>query len=520
MKTKIIMSPDGGIKKNVPKNLVPDNSWTDGNNVRFGNGFMEKVKGWQKWNEQELDGAVMALENYYKFAGDDWLIAITPTTVYRFNPTMGTFIDITDTNLTGTTENPVMTENAQDLFIITNGVDNIQYWDGALDYIAPLPNMDDCEPYPLQGPVTDVKAKCLLYFNNQLILGGTTENGESYPQRIRTSQMGDVTAWKNNVDGSGECFVGDLTDGVDWIIRLLPFKNYVVVYKERSIQVLSYVGGDLVWDKWPSVSGVGLLAPKAVIDMGDEHLFLGPDNFYSFNFQEVLEAGDDIKDDFFRLLDPEKSHLVNAFIVEEMTEAWFNFVSINSPDGFHDMAVVYNYDKKTWAFRDLPFTSYGYYRAKNATIIDDLEMEINAMDWELDTSKYLANAPINLCGSAQGFIYLLDGNSKDGADINGWAVTKVFDGDNPMVNKRWKGLRVFTSYEGNYSLVVHAGMQKHVDSPVTWYGPYYYLMDGSQSQVYFDHTAPFATFKLGTISKDQPFKLIGYAPLFDYRGKF
>jgi hypothetical protein len=512
VKQKIIMPPDGGVNKRLPKNLINDNSFTDVLNVRFGAGYVEKVAGWQKWNEQQLDGVVMTIENYYKFAGDDWLIAITPTTVYRYDPTGSEFISLIDTDedLTGTTASPVLCENAQDLFIITNGVDSIKYWDGELDYITDLPGMDDCEPGPENYAVTSVKAKCFLWFNEQLILGGTTENGEVFPQRIRTSQMGDVTAWKNNADGSGECFVGDLTDGVDWIVRLLPFKNYVVVYKERSIQVLSYVGGDLVWDKWPSIDGIGLLASRAVINLGEVHLFLGNDNFYSFNFQETSKIGNDIREEFFRLLDPAKAGMTHAFLIEEKTEVWWNFVSINSVDGLHDMSIGYNYDKGTWTIAEKPFTAYGYYLLKEAVIIDELEMEIDEMDWAIDSSKHLANAPINLCGDAQGYIYLLDGNTKDGADMESYATTKTFDLGLSDYNKRWKGLNVYTTEDEELKLYV--GTQTRLKDPVAWYGPYS-LTNG---KFFFDHTAPFATFQfIGS----KYFQLIGYEVLYDVRGK-
>jgi len=520
---KTIMAPSKGIVKNqeFPHDLIDDRAWSDGNNIRFGEGYVEKVGGWKKFMTTPLDGAIMAIDNYYQFDGDEFLMLITPTTVYKYDPGTNTGIDIATTSLTGTPSDVIITETSRNLFVLTNGKDKVQYWDGAASSIADLPGLTDCVNAGQTAGIIVNNAKCLVNFGNFLILGGTTEDGVAYPQRIRWSQIGNIQKWKLETDGSGQAGWGDLTDGVDWIVRLMPFKNYLVCYKERSIQVITYVGGTDIFDKWPAIAGTGLLAPRAIVDLGDEHLFLGPDNFYSFNFQEVLVAGDDIAKDFFKHLDPSKASLTTAFVVEEHSEVWFNYVSIDSTDGLHDKAMVYNYETKAWSPRDMPMTAFGYYRAEENTTIDSLDIDIDSMNDAFDDSKNLANAPLNLCGDAQGYIYLLDGHAKDGVDLPCFIRTKLFDFEAPDKLKRANRIQFMISREGSYNLEVRIGTAANVGEPITWSSNKYMSLNTSALPwIDFDITSRYMMFEFGTPLKDQPFKLTGYIIYYDERGAF
>lgn len=510
-----IMAPDKGINKYVPVHLVPNEAWSDGNNAYFGPGFVAKVGGWQKFIDSQLDGAILAIDNYYRFNGDSFLIFITTKRVYYYDPEESTVVDITgDTLLNGNLDYPVFCENAQDYFVFTNGIDPVKYWDGVSEHISNLPGLDDCD-----GGVTSVRARCLLYAQNFLLLFGTTENSYPCPQRLRWSQIGNIFKWKKNEDGSGESGWGDLTDGVDWAQRLVAFGNYVVAYKERSIQVLSYVGGDLIWDKRPEISGTGLLAPRAIMDLGNEHLFVGPDNIYSFNLIDAAIAGDSIAKEFFQMLDPGRAHLTTSFYVEEIPENWFPFVSTTSADGSIDKAIVYNTDTKAWSIRDMPFHAYGFYNLKDDPTWDADEETWDSDETTWDSSVNLANAPINLCGDTQGYIYVFRGNSKNGADLPFHITSKLFDFDEPFRLKRLKRIQLMVSREGPYNLLVKVGTAENVDEAITWYGPYNMNLDKTMPPwVDVDITGRYFIIDFATEKKDEPVKLTGYVLYYDLRG--
>lgn len=452
---------------------------------------------------------------------------ITTRKVYYYDADNKFFVDITgSTPLTGDVKTPVFTENAQNYFVFTNGIDPVKYWDG-IGNIQNLPGLDDVVPWLDGGTISVVKAKSLLYFKNFLLLFGTTESNGTYqldyPQRLRWSAIGDITAWKNTNQTLQDLQAGwaDLTEGVDWAQCLAVLGNYVVAYKERSIQVLSYVGGDAIWDKWPAIKGTGMLAPKAIVDLGDEHIFVGPDNIYSFDLREVKIAGDDISKRFFEVLDPENTSMMTSLYFEEMPEGGFCFASTASQDGFPNKAIVYNTDTRAWSWRDMPMTCFGYYNLVDNPIWDTQDYIWDEADGGWDSSKKLANAPINLCGDGQGFIYWFDGHSKDGAELDCFMQTKLFDFGNPAVMKRAFRLQLMISREGPYNLPVYVGTAANVDEPLNWYGPYNMSLDKTTPPwVDFDITARYFAFKFGTALKDQPFKLTGYIVYYQTRGQY
>lgn len=581
MERKAIMAPDKGIDRYLPLNLIDDGAWSDGNNVQFGVGYVKKVSGWRKffgvrsvwagltvyaegvqvvpttvnnhvykctiagtsgdteptwpttygatvtdgtavWTEvgvNKLDGTVQTIDNYYKSDNTEWLMFVTTGGVYYYHDSEDTAVKIGTLN--GTMDHLAQTENAQDLFIITNNVDPVKYWDGAASAIADLPGLDNCEPGYDGVTVTSVRAKCICYYNGFLILGDTTENGYHKPQRLRWCRISDITNWKNNDDGTGQAGWLDLTDGVDWVQAMRPLGDYLVAYKERSIQVMSYVGGDLIFDRRSAIIGTGLLATHALCDLGDEHVFVGPDNIYSFDGIETKIAGDAVAKDFFRLMLPNAANLTKNFFIEEVPEAWFSFVSVDSASELPDRAIVYNTDTKSWSWRDTPMLAYGYYRQRSDLAIDDMDFAIDDWDTEIDSSSSLVNAPLNIAGDVNGNIYVLDGNSFDGAAIDSFVVSKMFDFEQPGLIKRLLRIQLMVAREGPYMLPITVYAADNADdlllSPV---GAYNMNLDKTYPPwVDLDLSARYFAIKLGTKNAGEPFKLTGFILYYELRGE-
>lgn len=580
MKQLAVIAPARGINKYAPNFLIDDQEWTDGHNIRFGTGYAEKSSGYKKylnfpdawaadtnyiagayvvpttanncvyrcttagvsgstepiwstttgstvndgiavWTNigvNKLSGAIMAMDSYYKYDGTSFLMAITATRAYYYHPDHNVFVDITgSTPLGGIPDFPVVTENAQNWFVFTNNVDPIKYWDGDLDHtIADLPGLDDAE-----GGVTSVRAKTLLYFKNFLILGNTTENGDQRPQRIRWSCLSDITKWKNvtNDISRQQAGYGDLTDDVSWVQALRPLGNYVVIYKERAIQMLSYTGDELIWQKWPAIIGTGLLATKALVDLGDEHLFIGNDNIFSFNGRDTAIAGDSIKKEYFRLQDPDKYELISSFFIEETPELWFSFSSVNSPNGYPDMAISYNTDTKAWSIKDMPMTAFGYFNRKDNPTWDAVMGSWDAAGDQWDSSINLQNAPINLCGDSNGSVYVFEGNSFNGAEIGSVLTSKLFDFGEPSKIKRLLRIQFMIRREGPFFLPVYVGATANVDEEIEWHGPYYMSLDKTAPPwVDVDISARYLCIRMGTTGADEPFRLTGYVMYYEFRG--
>ena len=141
------------------------------------------------------------------------------------------------------------------------------------------------------------------------------------------------------------------------------------------------------------------------------------------------------------------------------------------------------------------------------------------MDIEWDSSKALANAPINLCGDSQGYIYVLGDNSKDGADISAYVRTKLFDFGDPFHLKRVKRIQFQISREGPYNMQVRVGTAANVDEVITWSQPHNMSLDiTTPPWIDIDYTGRYFIFEFATLKKDQPFKMTGYMIYYDVRG--
>ena len=573
---KAFIPVDKGLNYSSLPFLLPETQWKNGINVHFGDGYVEKVGGWQKFFPDPLNGAVIHMDNFYTSKDDAYLMLITPTSCYSFTSGNDAPIDITGTiPLTGDIEKACADDTIDDTFIFTNQIDPLKMWtgegtvknlpgahagalwaasiartkndtltEGGHNYICTKDGTSGtAKPtFPETGSVNDGttiweevgrsglediddltysidKCKFIVNFAGFCIVGGTTEDGVHRPQRMRWSQWNNKYRWKNNSDTSGQAGWMELSDGVDWLQNARPLGNYLIVYKERSICILSYVGGDEIWQQRPAIIGIGLLAPQALLDLGDEHIFIGPDNAYSYNLMEPKSAGDDIRTEFFRLLDPGYTQNIRAFFIEETPEASFAFTSVNSLDQTNDMALVYNTETRAWSIRELPMTAFGYWTKTTDDSIDNDEGTIDSDDTTWDDSRDMQNAPTNLCADKNGYIYQFGGHDMDGADIAFSLESGLTALDEPTKLKRVKRIQLMVSREGPYNLRVEIGTAANVDEDVIWQQTRYMSLDRTTPPwIDCDVTGRYFAVRLSNDLKDQPVRISGLIYDYELRG--
>lgn len=571
---KAIIPVDKGLNYNNMQFMIPEAQWKDGMNVHFGNGFAEKVEGWFKFFPDPLDGAVCHMNNFYTSKDDSYLMFITPTKCYAYTSGDAAPI-VVGTALNGDIEKACTDDTYDDLFVFTNQIDPIKMWDGA-GVVKNLPGARaggswaasraytkydsltvsgktyvcvqagtsglSAPPWPASGTVTDGtviweyfglsgledkdytpqgidSCRFVVKFAGFLFAGGTKEDGVFYPQRLRFCQWNNLFRWKNNADGSGQAGWLNFSDGVDWMQNAQPLGNYLVVYKERSICIMTYVGGSQIFNQRTAIQGIGLIAPQALINLGDEHIFVGPDNIYSYDLLEPKMAGDDIRTEFFRLLDPSYTCNIRGFFIEEVPEAYFSFTSINSEDNTNDMALVYNTETKAWSIRELPMTAFGYWSKTTDDAIDNDEEEIDSDNTTWDDSRDLQNSPTNLCADKNGYIYQLGGHSKDSADISFYLQTGLMALDEPEMLKRLKRIQFMISREGNYNLKVEIGTAANVDEPIEWQQTRYMSLDRTTPPwVDCDVTGRYFSIRVSNELKNQPVRISGMIYTYELRG--
>lgn len=163
-------------------------------------------------------------------------------------------------------------------------------------------------------------ANCVTFFDNRLIVGGTS-NSSSELLWSASSVFNDFSS-----AGSGSILLGE---GIDWIQTMRKMGEFLIVYKERSIYIgqrSGKVDPAITFAPAPG-QGIGLSAPETIGDLGEEHIFLGWDNIYTISVNGITAIGDSIRDELFGVYGD--NGIVPAYlkrcigtIVEEFSEYW------------------------------------------------------------------------------------------------------------------------------------------------------------------------------------------------------
>jgi len=512
----------GGVIKTYAPDQIPDYSFQDVLNAKFYNGKASASPGWVPFANQ-LDSRIMHSDELFTQNGSEFLLVMTLTETWLYNSATGVFSSIQDGNIfTGNADTLFDTETfvADNLFIIANNLNAIRKWNGSGN-IGILGGL-----VSVQGGFINVTAQLVRSFLGFLVLLSTTESGNPLPQRVRWSVFGQPENWTNDVNGNGQAGWNDLDDDVGFILWAEVLNNYLAIYKERSIYLMQYVGGTPIFSFQRVISGVGLLAQRGVADLGDEHAFVGSDNFYTFNGISISPIGNNIRNFFYQDLDPTYANRIQAFVVEEDDEVWWVYSSTSTTyadgsakaPGDPDRAVVWNYLDDTWSIRDNPATSWFYYRQLleyTWQTIPDLSWSATPDYWS--HRRFLANFPLNIGGMNDGTMVQYGGVfNKLGLPFTKKVQTKFFDFGKPGTKKRLSYIDVqcATGYAGK--LMCQIGHCQNIGDVVR-YEAAQVIPTGNGQNAWvngMDITDVYFTFIFSIADLSGNFDLFGYTPYF------
>lgn len=383
-----------------------------------------------------LRGAVMHLDQFWKKTGEQWPIIITTAAVYYYDYGTRAWVDISPAGgLHGTLDDAVSADIIYDTFIFTNGIDPIMRWTGPGVAVSPLPN-------------TTFRARCVRKFKERLVaLGDPNE-----PQMVRWTAPGTIDDWSG--PGSGAAV---LSEGVDWIVTAEVLGDALAIYKERSVVLCTYVGGDLVFRFDQIVAGIGVPAAKAVMNLGNEHILLAWDDIYEYQGGRAVDPiGDPIQEILYPFSNPQAIRRSCAVVVEERNEIWF-FVPSGGSD-VPNVAWVYNYATGRWFKHQLRVTATGYWDRQHDMTLGSVQGTIGEQTARFGDRTFLALSPLIALGTGDGLVLQVDPTvlTDDLAPIPAYWVSKQFDGGEPHRWKRWVGVE----FEAN---AYHVKVEVRVD---------------------------------------------------------
>jgi len=292
-----------------------------------------------------------------------------------------------------------LTSGGTEIYVITNGKDPIQKWDGTNNPCIDLPGWS-------ASPVT---AKSLCLHKSRLIAGYTVETGTNCPRRVRWSAVGNP----EDITGSGSGFV-DIVDTSDWVVAVVVLKDRLFVFKERSIWELPYVGGTAVYGA-PilKVDGVGTYSQQSIINLGDEIMFYGSDNVYTYDGIDLTPMSKQI---YGLLYDTEKkivnSEKINRSPASYIEELQTYQLCVPTEGDLPALLLTYDFNTESWQLRDKAITAFGYYSVPMGNTWMDLVGDWNAQTWEWMEKKLAAGSPTTLIATADGYLWEDDRKTK------------------------------------------------------------------------------------------------------------
>ena len=335
-----------GINKDAQAQELPDNAWSDGANVRFRNGALERMKG-----EQQVFGATTVVPYfviaYYTAGKRYWIHAglgkvfaddgTTRTEITPATPPSGAI----DDRWTGGVLNGVL--------VLNNGVNNPYFWAGT-GVLAPL-----------TGWPASTQAKSIRPFKNVLVALNVTKSGTNYAHMVKWSDAappGSVPGSWDIADKTKLAGELELAEDPSLMVDQLPWGDVNIIYKENSMYAMSATGGDDVFRFTRLPGSVGLLAAGCVASTPYGHVVLthgdviihagqGPQSIINGTMRRWL----------FRNIDTDTRN--RSFVVAnpQSKEVWICFPELGQTTC--TQAAVWNWEDKTWSIRRLNNLTYG-----------------------------------------------------------------------------------------------------------------------------------------------------------------
>lgn len=348
-----VLNPNG-ITKDISPYEIPDDQWTDGNNIQFHWNKTYKPHG----HKQALGSLSVAPYWLLPFTTPNDSLWIYPslTKIYKTDGTTNTNITRqsggSDSDYSATAAGGWNGGVLGGVAILNNGIDVPQMFGTALSDCADLTNWTS-------GWTTSV----IRPFKQFLVALDMQEGSNRYPFRVRWShpaESGTVPSTWDASNADKDAGYVDLSQTNGFLVDCLPLKDTNIIYKEDSVWGMAYEGGQSIFRFFEIFNDTGILGKRCVKAFDDKHFVVTSNDVYVHNGHTKESVIDNkMRVELFKSIHP--SYYSRTFVAPNYRtdEMWICFVSgDNTTDAFADKAFVWNWRNNTWSIVDLPHVSH------------------------------------------------------------------------------------------------------------------------------------------------------------------
>jgi hypothetical protein len=398
-----------GLIADQPPQELPLNAWTEARNIRFRGGSAERFGG-----HVEIFDAPTVVPYHitpYQTTTKRYWIHCGAEDVFVDDGTSRT--DITGTAFTGTADDRWTSAVLNGVLLLNNGVDEPRYWGGTGNTAV------------LTGWDASWTCKSIGAFKNFAVAVGIAKGASDYPHMVKWSDVADPgtvpSSW-DETDATKLAGELDIAETPDLIVDQLVLGDANLIYKERSIYAMRFIGGTQVFEFRRVPGNYGMLARGCACVTPKGHLVLA-------NGDVVLVDGvnepmsivtDRMKSELF-MTQIDSTAYARCFVVANpsRSEAWICYPEVGQTRCTR--ALVWNWENNTFGYRDLPNINHASsglleYSVGNSWDSDADSWDDDATAWNQD--EFGPTEPRLLMASDDEAIYMADaGSSFDGTGI-------------------------------------------------------------------------------------------------------
>lgn len=466
IKTIELVGKLGIVKDAQPQELAP-NAWSDGANVRFRDGALERMKG-----EQAVFGAPTItpywLHPYYQGGKRRWVhaglskvFADDGTTRTEITPAVAPTGAIDD-RWTGGASNGV--------FVCNNGVDNPYYW-GGTGVLAPLP-----------GWPANTKASSVRPFKNVLVALDVTKTGTRYPHMVKWSDAavpGSVPQSWDETDKTKLAGELDLAEDTSLLVDQLVMGDVNVIYKENAMYSMAASGGQDVFRFARLPGNVGALARGCIAAIPSGHVVLANGDVVHHSGQgpRSIISGR-MRNWLFRTIDSDYRN--RSFVVSNplASEVWICFPEMGAD--VCTKAAVWNWQHDTWAIRELWGVTYGAIGQLDPSATATWDVQAQAWDdvtnaWSEDELSP-AQERLMLCSNAPRITAADVTGTIDGSAYTSYVERVGLTFGDPNSVKMLRGINARVNGSTGSRIRFEVGSSMSPEQGVLWSSPVTYII--------------------------------------------
>ena len=204
--------------------------------------------------------------------------------------------------------------------------------------------------------------------------GTTASPGGTYnPMTVRWSNQEDYTNWVPSINStSGEVIIADGTK----IVGARRSRNAINIWTDNALWSMTFVGPPFTFQFAQLGTNCGSIAQHAAVDYDGRTVWMGYDNFYTFDGQ-VKSLDCTVRRFIFDRLNMNQKDKIFCGINSEFKEVIWLYPSTNSTEC--DSYVVWSPDENYWSYGDSIFTTFADKTVFGNTITTGVASAVNKL---------------------------------------------------------------------------------------------------------------------------------------------